>query len=136
MGALENDALLRKGYEAMAAGDLAAVVGMFSPDAVLHVTGPGRFHGDHRGHDEIVATFIGLFEWTGGTLRLEPQDVFADDDHGVVTVRETATRASDGATLDVRESHLFRIDASSGLVRDFWDIPATSDREAHDAFFA
>ncbi len=136
MGALENEARLRKGYEAIAAGDVATVVGLFDADGVLHVGGRGPLHGDHRGHQAIGAALGGLVEWTGGTLRLEVQGVYADDDHGVVMLRESATRARDGMELNVGEAHLFRLDSATGQVLEMWDIPAASDKEAHDDFFA
>lgn len=136
MGALENEALLRKGYSAMAGGDPGTVVAMFGSDGVMHIGGPGPFQGDHQGPEAIGANLGQLFEWTGGTMRMDVEDIFADDTHGVAVIRESATRVSDGKKLDVRETHLFRFDPATGLVSEFWDIPALSDREAHDEFFS
>ena len=79
MGEHPNTALLRKGYEAMAAGDLPGVVGMFAPDGVMHVGGDGPFTGAQQGQEAIAQTLGGLFEWTGGTMRLEVEQIFADD---------------------------------------------------------
>lgn len=130
----ENAALLRKGYEAIAAGDPGPVVGMFASDGVLHANVDGPLGGDHRGHAAIGQFLGNLFEWTGATLRIDVEEIFADDDHGVVLVRESATRARDGVALDVRETHLCRFE--NGLVADFWDIPAPSQKAVHDAFFS
>lgn len=45
----------------------------------------------------LSAPFFGsLFEWTGGTLRLDVEEIFADEDHGVVLVRESATGRKTG----------------------------------------
>jgi ketosteroid isomerase-like protein len=82
----------------------------------------------------IGAFFGGLFEWTGGTLRPEAEEVFADEVHGVVLVRESARQAEDGALLDVRETHLFRF--RDGQVAEFWDLPAASQRSIHDDSFS
>src|SRR3974390_1594422 len=51
--------------------------------------------------------------------------------HGVVVLRETATRP-DGAMLDIDEVHVLAID-EEGRITDLWDLP--SDPETHDRFF-
>jgi ketosteroid isomerase-like protein len=126
-----NAALLRKGYDAIARGDLLSVLQLFAEDGVMHVGGTGPLSGDHQGREAIGEAFAGLFEWTGGTVRLQIGEIVADDQHAVANVRETARRASDGLMLDVSEVHLFRM--VSGLAVEFWDLP--TDRDAHDAFF-
>jgi ketosteroid isomerase-like protein len=129
-----NATLLRKGYEAIARGDLPSVLELFAENGVMHVSGAGPLAGRHTGREAIGQAFAGLFAWTGGTVKLEIGDIFADDHHAIATVRESATRASDGLVLDVHEMHLFRMADGSAL--EFWDIPAGPDREAHEAFFA
>jgi ketosteroid isomerase-like protein len=128
-----NVSRLRSGYEAMGQGDLPKVLDLFATDGVMHIGAEGPYSGAHRGHDAIGEALVGLFEWTGGTMKFSVEDIFADDDHAVAVIRETAQRASDGLTLDVRESHLFRL--VDGLATEFWDLPADADRDAHDAFF-
>jgi uncharacterized protein len=129
-----NVALLRSGYEAIATGDLPRVLSLFAEDGVVHINGEGPLAGHHQGMEAIGQAFAGLFGWTGGTVSLQVQEIFADDDHAIALVRETATRASDGLTLDVHEVHLFRL--VNGSAAEFWDIPAERDRAAHEAFFA
>jgi hypothetical protein len=126
-------ALLRDAYESLAKGDPTAVLNAFAADGVLHITS-GAFTGDHVGPEAVAQVLGGLVEWTGGTLRLQVQEIFADDSHAVVLLRETATRARDGAELDVRETHLLHLE--NGFVVDFWDLPAEAGRDAHDAFFS
>jgi hypothetical protein len=109
------------------------VLGLFAPHGVLHVTN-GLFEGDHVGPEAIVQLLAGLFEWTGGTLRLDVEEVFADDAHGVILLRETGRRATDGAELDVRETHVVHIE--DDLVVEFWDLPADADKDAHETFFS
>ena len=46
-------------------------------------------------------------------------------------LRETATRP-DGATLDVDEAHVLKVDAD-GKITDLWDLQ--TDPELHDRFF-
>jgi uncharacterized protein len=125
--------LVREAYESLAKGDPTAVLSAFAADGVLHITS-GAFAGDHVGPDAIAQVLGGLFEWTGGTLRLQVEEIFADDSRAAVLLRETGTRARDGAELDVRETHVLHL--RNGLVVDFWDLPAQAGRDAHDAFFS
>lgn len=134
MGEHTNTALLRTGYEALAQGDVEAVLAMFSADCVMHIGGDGPLSGQHKGREAIGRALGGIVEWTGGTVRLDVEEVFADDHNGIVIVHETGTRVSDGLTLDVRESHVFRF--CDGAAVEFFDVPADDDREAHDAFFS
>lgn len=127
-----NVANIRAAYAAFSAGDLEAVMGWFAPDAVFHVAGDGPLAGDHKGREAIAAALVASFQLTGGTQRIDVKQVYADDEHGVITVHETATRASDGATLDIDEVHLVTL-TPEGTVADFWDVP--SDADVHDAFF-
>jgi uncharacterized protein len=127
-----NAIALRHAYAAMAAGDLPTVLAAFAPDAVVHIGGSGPMSGDHKGHEAIGAALMHGFELTGGTQRLDVRDVFADAEHGIVVLRETATRAADGKTLDVMETNLFRF-GPDGRAAEFWDVPA--DPKLHDDFF-
>jgi ketosteroid isomerase-like protein len=125
-------ARFRQAYAALAAGDLPAVLEQFAPDIIFHVGGDGPLAGPQKGREAAAAALVHGFEVSGGTQRFDVRSIFADDDHAVVHVRETATRAADGATLDVEEVHLFAIDPD-GLIAEIWDIPA--DPQVHDDFF-
>jgi uncharacterized protein len=122
---------IRSAYEAFAAADLVGALKDLAPDAVFHFKGSGPLSGDRTGVEEISKALIGTFELTGGTQKLDITSIFADDDHGVVVLLETASRP-DGATLDVDEVHVLGID-SKGRITDFWDLP--SDPQSHDRFF-
>ena len=103
-------------------GDLASALKDLAPNAVFHFNGSGPLSGDHTGVDDISAALIGTFELTAGTQKLDIASVFADDHHGVVVLRETASRP-DGATLDVEEVHVLAID-DEGRITDLWDLPS------------
>lgn len=118
-------------YAAFAKGDLNTALGDLADDAVFHFNGDGPNSGDHKGRQAIEAALISNFELTGGTQVLNIHDIFADDLHAVVSLRETATR-TDGATLDVEEAHVLTFD-NDGKITNLWDLPA--DPEAHDRFF-
>jgi uncharacterized protein len=118
-------------YAAFAKGDLNTALGDLADDAVFHFNGDGPNSGDHKGRQAIEAALISNFELTGGTQVLNIHDIFADDLHAVVSLRETATR-TDGATLDVEEAHVLTFD-NDGKITNLWDLPA--DPQAHDRFF-
>jgi uncharacterized protein len=122
---------IRDAYAAFSAGDLTAALKDLAPNAVFHFNGSGPLSGDHTGLDDISAALIGTFELTAGTQKLDIASVFADDHHGVVVLRETASRP-DGATLDIDEVHVLAID-DEGRITDLWDLP--TDPAIHDRFF-
>jgi uncharacterized protein len=121
---------VRDAYAAFDKADLNGALADLADDAVFHFTGEGPNSGDHKGREAIEAALINNYQLTNGTQKLEIHDIFADDDRGVVVLRETATR-SDGATLDMEESHVLAI--RDGKITDLWDVP--TDAEAHDRFF-
>jgi ketosteroid isomerase-like protein len=125
-------ALARSGYNAFARGDLDEVLRLLAPEIVWHVGGAGPLSGAHRGPAGVAILLGKVFELTAGSQRLEIREIFATDEHVIAVVHETATRARDGATLDVREAHLLRMD-TDGKVAEFWDVP--DDADAHDEFF-
>jgi uncharacterized protein len=127
-----NVARFRQAYAALAAGDLPTVLEQFAPDIIFHVGGDGPLAPIQKGREGATAALMHGFEVSGGTQRFDVRSIFADDDHAIVHVRETATRAADGLPLDVEEVHLFAINPD-GLIAELWDIPA--DPEAHDDFF-
>jgi ketosteroid isomerase-like protein len=127
-----NVARIRQAYARLAAGDLPTVLEQFAPDIAFHVGGDGPLAGVQKGREGATAALMHGFEVSGGTQRFDVRNIFADDEHAVVHVRETATRAADGVTLDVDEVHLFAFD-TNGLIGELWDIPA--DPKTHDDFF-
>jgi ketosteroid isomerase-like protein len=126
-----NVARIRDAYTAFMAGDLQTALKDLAPDAVFHFNGEGPNSGDHKGRDDISTALVNIFQLTGGTQKLDIKGIYADDRHGAVVLRETATR-TDGATLDVEEVHVLALDGE-GRITDLWDLPA--DPEAHDNFF-
>ena len=126
-----NVAVVRAAYAAFGKADLNGALADLATDAVFHFTGEGPNSGDHKGRAAIEAALISNFELTGGTQKLDLHSIYADDQHAVVSLRETATR-NDGATLDMEEAHILAID-EAGKITDLWDVPV--DPEQHDRFF-
>jgi uncharacterized protein len=109
-----NERLVRSGYEAFAAGDLAAVEELFRPDAIWHAQRLGRLSGDHEGWPAIAGFFGLTMELSGGTFTVAAKDALVNDDSVAVVVRSRAER--DDRRLDEPQVHLFRLE--DGLVTE------------------
>lgn len=132
MGEHPNVHTIRSAYDALVAGDLTTALRDLAPAAVFHFQYSGPMSGDRMGIDNIKAALVGNFEVTGGTHHFEISAIYADDQHGVVAVRETATRP-DGALLDLDEVHLIAFD-DQGRITDIWNL--LSDPDVRDQFFS
>jgi ketosteroid isomerase-like protein len=124
-----NEELIRKGFDAFSSGDMATLNELFADDIVWHAPGRNQLSGDHRGKEEVFATFQKLFELTGGTFKVEIHDVLANDEHVVVLAHATAER--DGKKLDDRGVQIFHV--AGGKVTEQWLHPG--DTYAGDDFF-
>ncbi|MGH2718674.1 MAG: ScbR family autoregulator-binding transcription factor [Actinomycetota bacterium] len=122
--------LVRKGFDAFARGDLAAVRAMVSPEAVWHLAGLSTLAGTFVGVDAILGHLRRVFEFTGGTLRQELHDVVAGDRHVVALVRQHAHRGEE--ILDVNEAVVIHV--ADHVVTEAWVIP--EDQYAYDRFFS
>lgn len=102
-----NAKLTERGYRAFADGDLAALSEIFAPDIVWHQPGTTPIAGVYKGREDVFGFFGKLAETTGGTFRVEVQDILADDQRAVALQRVTGKR--DGKTLDMQEVVVFEI---------------------------
>ncbi|MFF9812217.1 nuclear transport factor 2 family protein [Streptomyces sp. NPDC014006] len=102
-------ALVRRGYEAFQSGDMETLRGMMTGDCTHHVPGSHPLSGDHKGADSILDGYYRrLYEETGGSFRVELQDVFVDGrGHAVSVHRVTADRGD--KHLEDRGGIVFRI---------------------------
>jgi uncharacterized protein len=125
-----NEELLRRGYDAFAAGDIDTVLGVFADDIAWHVGGQSQIAGDYHGQQEVMAFFGKLMDITGGTFRLDVHDVLANDTHGAVLLTAHAQR--DGNTLEMREVHTWHL--ADGKATEFWAFE--EDSAETDRFFA
>jgi ketosteroid isomerase-like protein len=107
MGAKEDVALVRRGYEAFIAGDMDPLRELFTADAVWHTGGTGGLSGDKNGVDEILAYFGELRSRSQGTLKLTLEDVAAGDRYTIGVQSNQAQR--DGESLDQRTVIVFTI---------------------------
>ena len=96
-----NAALLRKGHEAFAKGDMATLTEVIAQDTLWHVAGKGPLAGDYQGREAVFGFFKKLSELSGGTMKIEDHDFLGTDDHAVALFKITASRAGFSNDLDV-----------------------------------
>ncbi len=126
-----NEDLVRRGFEAYARGDLTAqLADLMSPDVVWHIPGRGPLAGNHAGLDAVAAHFARTARLSGGTHRVEIQDMLANDDHVVVLHSARAERGD--KKLDLNVVHLFRV--RDGKVTEAWTVQ--HDLYAWDDFWS
>ncbi|MGB9281042.1 MAG: nuclear transport factor 2 family protein [Pseudonocardiaceae bacterium] len=116
--------MLRTVYDAFAKGDVTTVMSLLTDDIEYHVSGRSPVSGTYKGKGEVLGLFGKLMELSGGTFRIEIQDVLANDKHGVTLTIERGHRA--GKTLENRAVHVWDIrDGKSTRFRgyndDTWD---------------
>lgn len=99
MGAAENAELVRRGYEAFNAGDLAALSELFAEDAVWYAAGRGVLSGTKQGRDAVLAYFGELGSRSQGTFQATVQDIVGGENHTVGIQQSRAE--SNGKTMDV-----------------------------------
>ncbi len=130
MAAADNEAVVRRIFEAFASKQGFSLRGLFAEDVVWTVPGRGVMAGVYRGREEIFRFLARLPKETDGTYSSELTDVLASDDRAGALYRARGTRR--GRTLELDQVLLFRIEG--GLVRDVLALP--SDPEAFEAFWA
>ena len=124
-----NVDLMRRGYAAFEAGDMATVGELFADDIVWHANAVGALSGDYVGKDAVMGFFGALV--SRATLQQDLHDIVANDEHVVVLVRGHAKR-SDGATLNDDNIHVWHV--RDGRATEFWGF--STDPDAANAFFA
>jgi uncharacterized protein len=130
MAAAENEAVVRRIFDAFARQEGLALRGLFAEDAVWSVPGRGVMAGTYEGREAIFRFLAKLPKETDGTYASELIDVLASQDRAAALYRARGTRH--GRTLELDQVLLFRID--DGLVRRVLALP--SDPEAFESFWA
>lgn len=126
MGAGENSELVRRGYEAFIAGDMATLGGLFADDAVWHVAGNNAMSGPKEGRDAILTYFGELAAQTQGSLAVELDEIVPGDVHTVALQHNTAQR--DGKTLESNGAFVFEVrDGKISEAREFFTDTAQGD---------
>ena len=130
MPAAENEAMVRRIFDAFASKEGFALRGLFAEDAEWNVPGRGVMAGMYRGRDEIFRFLARLPKETEGTYNSELVDVLTSDGRAAALYRARGTRH--GRTLELDQVLLFTIEA--GLVQRVLALP--SDPDAFVSFWA
>ena len=97
---LENAAIVRRGYEALSAGNLALLTELFDEKAAWHTPGRGLLAGDAVGRDAVFAQLGRYAGETGGTFEARLQRVLTDEDGRVIGIHHSVAERR-GKRLDV-----------------------------------
>ncbi len=121
-----NVALIKRGFVAFNAADIATLAELIDDNAVQHMGGKNAlFSGDHQGRDNILAMYGRIGEASGGTFQADPEQIWANDDTVVVTYRASADRG--GKFLDMRNAIVFAV--AGGKIVEITDIPDDADKQ-------
>jgi ketosteroid isomerase-like protein len=126
----ENEALVRRIFDAFAQKRGFALRNAFAADATWTVPGSGSMAGTFKGREEIFAFLGRLPKETGGTYASSLIDVLASDDRAAALYRARGER--NGRRLELDQVLLFQIE--EGLVQDVLALP--SDPAAFDSFWS
>lgn len=129
MGAQEDVALVRRGYEAFSAGDMDTLMELFTRDAVWRVGGSGHLSGVKQGRDAILAYFRELGSRSNGSIKVNLEDVAAGDRFVIGVHSNHAER--DGKSLDQgsvlvftladgKVTEVLELQEDTAKVSDFW----------------
>jgi uncharacterized protein len=130
VAAAENEALVRRIFDAFARKEGFALRGLFADDAVWTVPGRSVMAGTYRGRDEIFRFLARLPKETDGTYGSELLDVLASDERAAALYQARGSRR--GRKLELDQVLLFRI--PDGVVREVLALP--SDPDEFEAFWA
>lgn len=123
-----NEDLVRKGFEAFGAGDMATLDGMFTDGAVWHSPGKSVLAGDFKGKEAVFGNFATVAA-ESDTFSQDIHAILADDEHAVAMVTVNATRR--GVSSSLPAVLVFHI--SDAKVTEVWITPL--DLYANDEFW-
>jgi ketosteroid isomerase-like protein len=125
-----NGDLIRRAYDAFAQGDVPAVLATFAEDITWHVPGRSPLSGDYKRHDGVLEFFGKSMTLSGGTLRVEADEILADGDRVVALATVSAER--DGHAWSSPEVHVWRL--VEGKAVEFREFQG--DQQAEDEFWS
>jgi ketosteroid isomerase-like protein len=126
----ENDALVRRMFDAFASKNGFALRGLFADDAVWTVPGRSALAGVYRGRREVFRFLARLEEETDGTYASRLVEALVSDDRAAAVYRASGRRR--GRDLDLDQVLLFRFD--DGRVTEVTALPC--DPVAFEEFWA
>jgi ketosteroid isomerase-like protein len=103
-------AVVQRGFQALADGDIAAFGAVFAEDATWNHRNADHLGGIHQGREGILA-FIGESgQLTAGSLRAVPQGILADGEGRVVVLTRVSAGRPDGRSFEDDQVLVFAVD--------------------------
>ncbi|MDX6235177.1 MAG: uncharacterized protein QOH68_4344 [Nocardioidaceae bacterium] len=102
--------VVRSGFEAVAAGDMAGFAAMFHSDATWNHRNDDRLGGIKEGVDAIVGFLGESMELTAGTLRPVPEIFMPDGAGHVAVITQISATRPDGRAFDDTQILLFTLE--------------------------
>ena len=125
-----NATLIRNGYDAFASGDVQGALAAFAQDILWHIPGRGPLSRDYRGPAEVLGFFSHFMELSGGTFRIQVDDVLAKGERVVVLCTESAQRG--GRSWSSPQVHVWTV--RNGRATVFWQYQG--DQQTEDEFWS
>jgi ketosteroid isomerase-like protein len=102
-----NAERLRRGYDALANHDSAAVRALLAEDVTWRVPGRGPLSGDYHGHEPVLALLARRRQLSSDTFRIKVVEMLADRDRVAVICVVSAERF--GQYWSAPALHLWRM---------------------------
>ena len=128
--AAANAALLHRGYDAFAHGDIPTALEALAETITWHVPGRSPLSGDYTGHAGVLDFFDRCQRFSEGTLQVVPQEILASGERVVVLCTVSAQRAD--RAFSSPEVHVWRfVDGRAVEFREY-----QGDQQAEDEFWS
>jgi len=124
-----NASLVKKGFAAFEAGDIATLNTLFTDDIVWHGAGRSFLGGDFVGKGEVLGVFARVTQ-EADSFEQRIHAVLADDDHAVALVEAHASREGKKATMQ----QVFVFHIVDAKIKEAW--VTLHDQYAADEFWA
>lgn len=127
----ENVELVRAGIAAFNANDMEGVKAKVAADVMYTIRGRASVSGVYHGVEDMAAALSRVKDLTGGTMVGTPEVVLANDEHVLMYMHVTGSRA-DGRTYDSHQAYRYRV--RDGKIVEGETIPV--DQHAFAEFMA
>ncbi len=113
----ENVEIVRRGYEALRAGNLSGVLDLLHPSAEIRSARESPDGGVSIGHAGLLSNFSRAEE-SFDELHYEPEELLDAGDRVVVFVRMRARGRTSGLVVDDRLAHVWTLRDGKGIALD------------------
>ncbi len=125
-----NADLLQRAYGAFAEKDIPTVLGTFADNITWHVPGRSPLSGDFEGHEEVLGFFAKTMELSGGTFRIDIEEILCAGERAVVICTVSAER--NGQSWSSPEVQVWRV--VNGKAVAFHEFQG--DQQTEDEFWS